>query len=31
MEENIISAAEAKPVCCFGLVQGLGDVPLPER
>ena len=29
--DRMYPAAEAKPVCCFGLVQGLGDVPLPER
>lgn len=29
--DRMYPAAEAKPVCCFGLVQGLGRVPLPER
>ena len=23
--------AGGRPLCCFGLVLGLGDVPLPER
>lgn len=28
--DRMFPAGEGRPVCCFGIVQGLGDVPLPE-